>query len=84
MWMTWSEKLKAEGAKLGKREGKLEGRQEGVRSLQEVLLFQLAQRFGPLPESIHRQVEAIDSPRRLTNLMKRVLTAGSLRELRFR
>jgi hypothetical protein len=104
MWMTWSEKLKAEGwkegVKLGKREGvkvgkklgklegrrtgKLEGRQEGVRSLQEVLLFQLAQRFGPLPESIHRQVEAIDSPRRLTNLMKRVLTAGSLRELRLR
>jgi hypothetical protein len=96
MWMTWSEKLKAEGwqegVKLGKREGvkvgkkagKLEGRQEGVRSLQQVLLRLLEQRFGPLSERVYRQVEAIDSLRRLTSLAERGLTVSSLRELRLR
>jgi hypothetical protein len=88
MWMTWSEKLKEEGLKegvrLGKREGKLEGRQEAVRSIQQILLRQLEQRFGPLPERVHHQVEAIDSLRRLTRLAERVLTVNSLRELRLR
>jgi len=74
--MTWSEKMKAEGRK--------EGVQEGVRSLQQVLLHQLEQRFGPLSERVYRQVEAIDSLRRLTRLAERVLTVGSLRELRLR
>jgi hypothetical protein len=76
MWMTWSEKQKAEGKK--------EGLKEGVRSLQQVLLSQLNQRFGPLPERVHRQVEAITSLRRLTRLAEQVLVVGSLRELRFR
>jgi len=78
MWMTWSERQKAEG----KREGKQEGLKEGVRSLQQVLLSQLNQRFGPLPERVHRQVEAITSLRRLTRLAEQVLIVGSLRELR--
>jgi hypothetical protein len=76
MWMTWSEKQKAEGKK--------EGLKEGVRSLQQVLLSLLNQRFGPLPERVHRQVEAITSLRRLTRLAEQVLIVGSLRELRFR
>jgi hypothetical protein len=80
MWMTWSERLKAEG----KKEGVKVGKQEGVRSLQQVLLHQLEQRFGPLPERVHHQVEAIGSLRRLTSLAERVLTVGSLRELRLR
>lgn len=88
MWMTWSEKLKAEGKreglKLGKQEGRQEGRQEGVRSLQQVLLRLLEQRFGPLPDRVHDQVEAIVSLRRLTRLAERGLTVGSLRELRLR
>lgn len=88
VWMTWSERMKAEGRKeglkLGKQEGRQEGRQQGVRSLQQILIFQLEQRFGPLSEGVHRQVEAIDSLRRLTRLAERVLTVGSLRELRLR
>jgi len=100
MLMTWSERLKAEGKreglelgkqkglKLGKQEGlrlgKQEGLQEGARSLQQVLLRLLDQRFGPLPESVHRQVEAINSLPRLTRLAEQVLTVGSLRELRLR
>ncbi|HEY2737271.1 MAG TPA: hypothetical protein VGK45_02635 [Thermoanaerobaculia bacterium] len=74
--MTWSEKQKAEGKK--------EGLKEGVRSLQQVLLSLLNQRFGPLPERVHRQVEAITSLRRLTRLAEQVLIVGSLRELRLR
>ncbi|HEX3529444.1 MAG TPA: Rpn family recombination-promoting nuclease/putative transposase [Thermoanaerobaculia bacterium] len=100
MWMTWSERLKEEGKKEGLRLGKQEGRklgqqeglklgkreglQEAARSLQQVLLSLLDQRFGPLPESIHRQVEAISSLRRLTRLAEQVLTVGSIRELRLR
>jgi predicted transposase YdaD len=92
MWMTWSERLKAEGKKeglrLGERKGlkagKREGLQEGARSLQQVLLHLLDQRFGPVPESVHRQVEAIHSLRRLTRLAEQVLTVRSIRELRLR
>ncbi len=80
MWMTWSERLKEEG----KREGLKLGEQKGARSLQQVLLSLLNQRFGPLPERVHRQVEAITSLRRLTQLAEQVLIVGSLRELRLR
>jgi hypothetical protein len=104
VWMTWSERMKAEGRKeglklgkqegrqeglergknAGRKEGRQEGLQEGVRSLRQILLFQLEQRFGPLPASVHSQVEAIESLRRLTRLAERVLTVSSLRELRLR
>jgi len=108
MWMTWSEKQKAEGKKEGLRLGKQEGRklgqqeglkagqreglklgkqeglEEGARSLQKVLLSLLDQRFGPLPENVYRQVEAIGSLRRLTRLAEKVLVVNSLRELRLR
>jgi hypothetical protein len=92
MWMTWSERLKAEGKreglKLGEQKGlklgEQKGLQEGARSLQQVLLRLLDQRFGPLPESVQRQVEAINSLRRLTRLAEQALTVGSLRELRLR
>jgi hypothetical protein len=69
VWMTWSEKLKAEGQK------------EGMR---ELLLLQLDQRFGPLPEGIRQKVETISSLPRLTRIAGKVLTAGSLRELGIR
>jgi len=100
MWMTWSERLKEEGKKegiklgeqkgikrgeqKGIRLGKKEGLQEGARSLQQVLLRLLDQRFGPLPESVNRQVEAISSLPRLTRLAEQVLTVSSIRELRLR
>jgi len=66
MAMTWSEKLEAKGETKGVR---------------EILLLQLAERFGPLPEGARRQVEEISSLRRLTLLAKRVLTAHSLEEM---
>ncbi len=73
MALTWSEKLEAKG----KAEGEAKGR-EGVR---EILLFLLAERFGPLPDGARRQVEEISSLQRLTQLAKRVLTAHSLEEM---
>jgi len=68
--MTWSEKIAAQG--------KAEGEAKGVR---EVLLLQLAERFGPLPEGARRQIEEISSLQRLTQLAKRILTAHSLEEM---
>ena len=69
MWKPWSERMKDEGKK------------EGMR---ELLLHLLTQRFGPLTEAVRGQVEAITSPRRLTSLAGKVLTAQSLHELGFR
>jgi len=72
--MTWSERMKAEGME--------KGLQQGLRALREVLLNQLEQRFGPLPEQTRARVEAISSLERLTRLGSRVLTARSLAALR--
>ncbi len=76
MWRPWSERMKEEGRKEGQKTGK----QEGMRKL---LLHLLAQRFGPLPESVRSEVEGITSSRRLTSLASKVLTARSLGDLGF-
>jgi hypothetical protein len=70
MALMWSEKLEAKGEARGKAQG-----------VREILLLQLAERFGPLPERARRQVEEISSLQRLTQLAKRVLTAHSLEEM---
>jgi hypothetical protein len=72
--MLWSERMKEIGRE--------EGTQHGLRALRKVLLSQLEQRFGPLPEETRAQVEAISSLERLTRLGTRVLTARSLAALR--
>jgi predicted transposase YdaD len=76
--MTWSETLEAKGWEKGRREGKKEGIEEGA---QQVLLHQLGKRFGPLPETVRRRVEAIDSLDLLTRLAERLLSAHSLEEM---
>ena len=76
MWMTWSEKIEEKGRKEGLRLGQEKG-------MRELLLHQLAQRFGPLPEAVRLQVEAITSTRRLTSLAGKILTARSLSDLGF-
>jgi len=75
--MTWSQRIKAEGFKIGRKAG----REQGMRQL---LLHQLERRFGPLPESVREEVEAIVSPRRLTRLSEKVLVASSLEDLGLR
>ena len=78
MATTWSERIEAKGREAGLQKG----RQEGLQAMRRVLLSQLEQRFGPLPESTRQQVEAISSLSRLTRLCERVLTARSLASLR--
>jgi len=78
MALTWSEKLEAKGEARGEARGEAKGEAKGAR---EILLLQLAERFGPLPEGARRQVEEISSLQRLTQLAKRILTAHSLEEM---
>ena len=76
MWMTWSERLHAEGYREGRKEGTKE-------TLRKVLLRQLRRRFGPVPEAVKHQIEEISSIPRLNGLLERVLTASSLKDLGF-
>jgi hypothetical protein len=70
VWMTWSERLRAEGAREGER-----------RALQGVLLRLLEKRFGPVPQKALKKVERLRSVPRLNDLVERVLTASSLEDL---
>lgn len=78
MATSWADRLEAKG----REEGLQKGMHEGLRAMREVLLSQLEQRFGPLPETIRERVESISSLNRLTRLGRRVLTARSLASLR--
>ena len=69
MWMTWSERIEAEGQRKG---------------VQKLVLVQLEKKFGPLLEEVRQKVQEISSLKRLTRLAEKVLTARSLRELGFR
>jgi hypothetical protein len=66
MWMTWSERLRAEGE---------------LQALRRVLVSQLEQRFGPVPSKVRKKVESTRSIPRLNGLLERVLTASSLKDL---
>ncbi len=80
--MTWSEKQQAVGWERGRQEGRKEGMEKGAQTgVQQVLLHQLGKRFGPLPETVRRRVEAIDSLDLLTGLAERLLSAHSLEEM---
>lgn len=61
------------------REWKEEGRQEGIHLL---LLAQIEERFGAIPEEVRRRVEEIHDTEELTALAKRLLSASSLSDLR--
>ena len=66
-----------EGLRNARRDGKVEG-------MRELLLRQLERRFGPLPETVRQRIEGITSARTLNRLADKVVTAGSLREMRLR
>jgi hypothetical protein len=70
MFMTWSERLRAEGAREGER-----------RALKGVLLRLLEKRFGPVPNKALQKVESYKSVSRLNELVEQVLTVSSLKEL---
>jgi hypothetical protein len=70
MWMTWSERLRAEGAREGER-----------RALQSAVVRLLEKRFGSVPPKARQKVESMKSVARLNGLLDQVLTASSLNEL---
>lgn len=53
-------------------------RQQGM---QDLLLLQLEQRFGSVPDATRRRVQAVDATEELTRLAGRILTAESLEDL---
>jgi hypothetical protein len=75
MW--WGDRVRLEGLEQGRKEGLREGRA----AARQILLQLLAQRFGRVPARIRRQVEAIESLDRLSQLAGRVYAVGSLAEL---
>ena len=72
----WRRRMEAEA----RREGKNEGRVEGMR---EVLLGLMKQRFGRVPLKVRAQVKALDSKEELQRLSAKLLSAGSLEEMGF-
>jgi len=75
--MTWADKIRAEGW----RDGLEQGRRQGEQGARRILLRLLGLRFGPLPETVRRRVDAIDSLETLTDLADRVLAARSIDDL---
>jgi hypothetical protein len=69
MQLTWAEKMEAKG------------RTEALETLRTVVLHQLEQRFGPLPERTRRRVGRLRSLRSLRGIAEQVLVANSLRDL---
>jgi uncharacterized protein DUF4351 len=57
--------------------GKKEGRQEERHA---ILLTFLEKRFGPLTELVRQRVDALE-PKRVEEILDKILTAASLREL---
>ncbi len=89
----WTREWKQEGLQEGRKEGLQKGRQkglqegrqkglqEGARAFQDFLLSEMAERFGPVPESIRRRVEETQDLDELKKLGKRLLAAAFLSDL---
>jgi len=81
MEMTWAEKMEVEYTEKGVRKGLQQGVAQGVEVLHRVVLRLLSQRFGAVPETLQRKVEAIDSMDSLSNLATRVLEVKSIDDM---
>jgi hypothetical protein len=74
MKTTWAHRMREEGVELGLK--------QGVDALKPVVLRQLSQRFGPLPASVSKRVQAIKSMEPLIRIAEEVLVARSLDEVK--
>ncbi len=72
--MTWADRMKEEGREEGRQTGLVEGKRD-------VLLRQLAAKFGPLPAETTAHLRALDSVEELDRLLDRLLTASTLEDL---
>jgi hypothetical protein len=70
----WRDNARREGLQVGRKEGQIEGKRQ-------FLLQLLEQRFGALPPQVRRKVKGLSSAKRLEELGKRVLVAGSLADM---
>jgi Domain of unknown function (DUF4351) len=73
MELTWKETLEQR-----ENVGRIEG---GIEALRRFVLRQMERRFGTLPESVRRKVEALDSTDSLTEVGDKLLDAGSIAEI---
>ena len=74
MEMTWAERMEEKYTQKGIELGRLEG-------MRQILLQLLGRRFGAVPETVRRKVEAIDESAPLSDLTNKVLDAQSIQEL---
>jgi hypothetical protein len=77
-FIRWQEQARQRGLKEGLKEGRREGEVAAVR---RVLLAQMTERFGPLPEEVRTRVEQITSIPKLERLTTTVLSAASLEDM---
>jgi hypothetical protein len=85
----WKEEGRQEGLQKGLQKGLRKGRQEGlqkgvekgIHAFQDVLLSEMAERFGPVPEATRRRVKSIQDLDKLKEVVKRLIHASSLDDL---
>ncbi len=65
MEMTWADKKREEGVLIG---------------MQQLILRQLEERFGPLPDAVRKRLDAIHSKEELNRLASSILMARSLQD----
>ena len=78
MEMTWAERMEEKYTQKGLEKGFEKGRLEGMR---QIVLQLLGRRFGAVPETVRRKVEAIEESAPLSDLTNKVLDARSIEEL---
>jgi hypothetical protein len=72
---TWEQEVFERGEAHGEKQGRLQ-------TLRENLQLLLAERFGPLPEALAREIAAIDDAERLRSGLRQVVHISSVSELR--
>jgi len=73
MEMTWEERMEVKYTQ--------KGIEKGIEALREVVLQLLGRRFGAVPETVRRKVEAIDEMKPLADLASRVLDMQSVDDI---
>ena len=76
--MTVAEQLIARGKEEGKRQGILEGK---LKEKQEVLLKQLAQKFGAVSEVDESRIMETQDPNKLDQALSLILKSDSIEEI---
>lgn len=80
---SWERLALKEGRRQGREEGRTEGREEGRQEGKaRALLGQLDRKFGRLPGQLKERVLGVRDEALLDGLLERILTAGTLDEMR--